>query len=182
MFPVPRAIRFVPAALALLTACATEAPPYAAPPAAAGKACAAHSDCAAAEVCAAKACGPMFPRTYTLTLQKATLSSIDETGINWDSDGPPDAFVRMTVDTKLVAQCQSAPVNDTTSPVWQKTCAIALTKDSVIDFEVLDHDVPTPKLMSTKSLTAQDLESQLRGLPGRWQDSVTTLDFALTPQ
>jgi hypothetical protein len=113
-------------------------------------ACSSHDTCGPAEVCiatasgCAKACQAAFPRKVTLTLAKATdFSGFGDDGKPWDSDGQPDPYARLEVESLGKAAevvCETATVQDTDTPQWNKPCTVSLDSTSKLTFSVWDED------------------------------------------
>lgn len=136
-----------------------------------GKVCTAHTDCAVTEVCAGSTaplhCGAELPRTYRITLEKATdFSSYGDDGKPWDSDGSgPDPYAVLAQSTAGGAEkelCKTTVVDSTDAPAWNLACAAALATGSDLTFHVWDEDGEKDANMLQASLTAVELLDILR--------------------
>ncbi len=149
-----------------------------------GTSCDKQFDCTLAQVCAAGKCGPIFPRKYTVTLEKASVSGYDSSGKGWDENCvsstdttppcPPDPVARMLVDGKVV--CETSVTMDSYEAAWNKVCTVDLSAKSEISFQVVDRDGSKDsddKLQ--KDLTGADLASDLRNSQGKYLDSYFSL-------
>lgn len=166
-------------ALALVSCTAAE---EAGPAAPTGKACMAHADCAAAEVCAGAVgsghCGPALPRSYRLTIDKATdFNSFGDDGKPWDDDGTgPDPYAIVSSAKAGGAEtqvCKTAVVNSSDAPEWKLNCSALLTTGSDLTFSVWDEDGDTDANMLQVTLTATELIDILRTNSGMGQAKAT---------
>lgn len=146
--------------------------------------CTKQFDCSTAQVCAAGQCVPIFPRKYTVTLEKASISGYDSSGKGWDENCassadktppcPPDPVARMLVDGKVV--CETPVMMDNYEPTWNKVCTVNLSAKSEISFQLVDRDDAKDSEDKLQNfLTGADLAPDLRNSGGLYQDGMLSL-------
>ena len=83
------------------------------------------------------------PGVYGLRLQSAEAHQVKLSGLPWDDDGtPPDAFVRIFVESRLV--WQSEVVQDDDTPEWNQglPANVVIPQDAHLRIELWDYDTP----------------------------------------
>lgn len=162
---------------AALAACDSAAPTAAA----AGPSCGAQADCPAAQVCAgsaSKSCQDALPRTYQVTLEKATdFNSFGDDGKPWDGDGSgPDPYATISVAVAGSSDkvlCQTAVVDSSDAPQWAKSCSVPLSAGADLTFTVWDEDGATDAVMLQVPFKAEEIVKILRDEGGAGQAKST---------
>lgn len=100
--------------------------------------------CTGDDSCIGGACSP--DPAWTITIDSAILSAVDENGSNWDTFGGslPDAYVTGALTNDFIVDWFTATIDNTITPNWNEAVGSYSQSDLLthgLEFNVLDSDV-----------------------------------------